>query len=171
MNLMTGLLDRLLFAAGLIVFLQIPQFIDHYTQRFGGYHQAVADSVATYQRSADRHYRGDLGLMIARFKADAKPALREVGEKMDTERTKLESMTRGLSILQHGNLLDKLAYLAGDLDMSIARATFDAYRPGLPLTTDAMICGLFGGMLASALFSLLLWPLQRLFDRRPIVQA
>lgn len=167
MSLVTGLLDRLLFAAALILFMQIPQFVDHYTQRFGGYRQAVAASVADYERSADLHYEGNLALMIHEFKADERPAVRDLGNKMERERHLLDEMTDGLAILEQAPLIDKLWYLARRIDMPIARATFDAFTPGLPLNLDALVCGLTGSVLVSALFNLLLWPLRRLASRQP----
>ena len=91
MRLITGLLDRLLFAAGLALFLQIPQFIDHYTQRYGGYRQSVADSVAEYQRSADQHYGGNLEIMTQDFRTDDKPAMREMGDKIFSDLFTLRS--------------------------------------------------------------------------------
>jgi hypothetical protein len=170
MKIVTGLLDRLLFAAGLILFLQIPQFIDHYTQRYAGYRQALADSVQQYQTSATAHYDGDLRLMIHEFQNADAPAMRDMGRKMERERVRLDEMTAGLAVLRGGSLPAKLAHLAQDIDMPLARATFEDYKPGLPLTLDAAVCGLFGGVFASLLFNLLVWPLRRLFDRRPVVR-
>lgn len=170
MGLLTGLLDRLLFAAGLALFLQIPQFLDHYTQRFGGYRQAVADSVAQYQRMADEHYGGDLDVMTQDFRTDDKPAMREMGDKIFGERRRLKEMELGLTILQYGHLGQKLWYLARHIEMPIAYGVLEAFRPGLPLTPDALLCGLVGGVLATLLFNLLLWPLRALFDRRPTLR-
>ncbi len=167
MNLITGLLDRLLFTAGLLVFLQIPQFIDHYTQRYAGYHQALADSVGEYQQSADAHYEGDLVLMIHDFKADDKAAMRDLGGKMERDRNRLQQMTAGLDVLRGDSLVDKLVYLGTDLDRDIARATLDDFSPGLPLTPDALICGLIGGILISGLLNILLWIARQFGPRRP----
>ncbi|MEW6166215.1 MAG: DUF2937 family protein [Pseudomonadota bacterium] len=161
MKLVTGLLDRLLFAAGLVAFLQIPQFIDHYTQRFAGYRQALAASVAEYQRSADLHYGGNLDTMIQDFRTDPKPALRETGDKIHRESRRLDEMTEGLKVLRAGPLHAKLWYLVRDIDVPIARATLEDFRPGLPLTLEALAWGLVGGVLASLLFNLLVWPLRR----------
>src|SRR5690606_19743805 len=136
MKIVTGLLDRLLFVAGFLLFLQIPQFIDHYTQRYAGYRQALADSVQQYQSSADVHYGGDLGLMIHEFETAAAPAMRDMGTKMDRERARLDEMTAGLTVLRTGSLPEKLALLAQDFDTPLLQATFDDYRPGLPLTVD-----------------------------------
>ncbi|TJY61075.1 DUF2937 family protein [Sinimarinibacterium sp. CAU 1509] len=167
MNLITGLLDRLLFTAGLLVFLQIPQFVDHYTQRYAGYHQAVADSVAEYQLSADAHYDGDLGLMIHDFNSDDKAAMRDMGGKMERDRDRLQRMTAGLTVLRGSSLIDKLVFLGEDLDRDIARATLEDFTPGLPLSSDALICGLIGGITVSGLLNILLWIGRQLGTRRP----
>jgi hypothetical protein len=167
MNLITGLLDRLLFTAGLLIFLQVPQFVDHYTQRYAGYRQAVADSVGEYQQSADAHYDGDLALMIHDFKADDKAAMRDLGTKMERDRERLEQMTAGLEVLRGSSLVDKLVFLAEDLDHDIARATLDDFAPGLPLTPDALICGLIGGILVSGLLNILLWIARQFGPHRP----
>lgn len=171
MKIVTGLFDRLLFAAGLLLFLQIPQFIDHYTQRYAGYWQALSDSVQQYQASADTHYDGDLQLMIHEFEIAEAPAMRDMGKKMSGERQRLNEMTAGLATLRGGSLPDKLIQLAEDFDTPLLRATLQDYKPGLPFTMDAAICGLIGGILASGLFNLLVWPLRRLFDRRPVVRV
>ena len=170
MKIVTGLLDRMLFAAGLILFLQIPQFIDHYTQRYAGYRQALADSVQQYQTSADTHYAGDLQLMIHEFESADAAAMRDMGLKMRRERVRLDQMTSGLVVLRTGSLPAKLVHLARDLDLPLARATLEDYKPGLPLTLHAAICGLVGGVFASLLFNLLLWPLRKLSNRRPVVR-
>ncbi len=153
MKLITGLFDRLLFAAAFAAFLQIPQFVDHYTQRFGGYRQALLESVAHYQHSANQHYAGDLLLMVHEFRSSPQPALRELGDKIAADNRRLDDMSRGIALLENGSLLDKLLYLATHLDPAIARGTLAALTPGLPLTLDAMICGLIGAVSASLLFN------------------
>ncbi|MES0874596.1 DUF2937 family protein [Sinimarinibacterium thermocellulolyticum] len=171
MSIVTGLADRLLFAAGLVLFLQIPQFIDHYTQRYAGYHQALADSVRQYQDSADAHYGGDLPLMIHEFETAQAPAMRDMGAKMQRERRLLDEMTAGLARLRSGSLPAQIAQLARDYDSPLLRATFEDFEPGLPFTQEAAVCGLVGGILASGLFNLLIWPLRRLFSHRPMVRV
>ncbi|HEX4896337.1 MAG TPA: DUF2937 family protein [Solimonas sp.] len=167
MNLVLGLIDRLLFAAGLLLFLQLPQFIDQYTQRYAGYHQALADSFAEYQANADRHYGGDLGRLIADLRAAPGAGIREIGDKLERDHDTLRRMAAGLEILRHGTLWQKLRYLATDLDRPLAEGTWQDFEPGLPLSTDALLCGLLGALLASGLFNLLCWPLRRALRPRP----
>ncbi len=161
MKFVSGMLDRLLFACGLLLFLQLPQFVDHYAQRLGGYRQAVADSVADYQRSADTHYAGDLDRLVADFRTDDNPAQRDMGDKMQRDRERLVDLDNALVVLSGPSLLDKLIFLARNVDMPIAKATAESFTPGLPLNLQAGVCGLIGGLLASGLFNLLAWPIRR----------
>lgn len=160
MKLLLGLFDRLLFAAGFALAMQLPQFVDHYTQRYGGYHQALVDNLAEYQRNADAHYGGDLDRLIADLHASARPGLREIGDKLQRDRARELQMREGLAILGHEILAKRLWYLAGHLDVGIATATWAAFTPGLPLSTDALLCGLAGAVLFSGVFNLLGWPLR-----------
>jgi hypothetical protein len=157
MNVFVGLIDRLLFVAGFIVALQLPQFIDHYTQRYGGYHQALADSMEEYQRNANEHYGGDLDKLIADLEAAPSAGIHDIGSKLAADRAKETAMRQGLEILEHGSLVDKLWYLSRHLDREIAQGTWMAFTPGLPLTTDALICGLLGAIVVCGIFNLLRW--------------
>ncbi len=155
MRLLLGLADRLLFAIALVAAMQLPQFVDQYTQRYGGYHQALVDSLAEHQRNADQHYGGNLDQLIADLHASSAVGIREIGDKLGRDRGREAEMRSGLAILERGSLPAKLWYLAKHLDGDIAAGTCAAFAPGLPLSLDALLCGLFGGLLATLLFNAL----------------
>ena len=52
MKALRHLLDKIAFAAGVIIFLQLPHFIDQYTQRLGGYHAAQKLQLDIHKRNA-----------------------------------------------------------------------------------------------------------------------
>ena len=76
-------LDRIVFTAGVLLFLQLPNFIDQYTQRFGGYYEAEKQQLESYQDISEKYFDGDMNAMIESF-ADEKdnPAIRETGEQI-----------------------------------------------------------------------------------------
>lgn len=166
MRVLLGLIDRILFAAGFALAMQLPQFVDSYTQRYGGYHQALVDSMADYQRNADEHYGGNLDRLIGDLHTASAPGIREIGDKLERERARELEMRQGLAILEGDSLTAKLWYLSRHLDRELARATWMAYTPGLPLSVDALVCGLVGAILLSGLFNLLRWPFSALRRRR-----
>lgn len=166
MRVLLGFIDRLLFAAGFALAMQLPQFVDSYTQRYGGYHQALVDGMAEYQRNADEHYSGDLDKLIADLHAAPAPGIHDIGDKLERDRAKELDMRQGLAILEHDTLAQRLWYLAGHLDTELARATWMAFTPGLPLSIDALLCGLIGAVIFSGLFNLLRWPFSALHRHR-----
>ncbi|MGH8445304.1 MAG: DUF2937 family protein [Solimonas sp.] len=155
MRMLIGLFDRLLFAAAFALAMQLPQFIDQYTQRYGGYHQALVDSMGEYQRNADEHYGGDIDRLIADLRASPSAGIHDIGGKLEADRAKESEMRGGLQTLEHGSLPQKLWYLSRHLNREIAHGTWLAYTPGLPLSLDALLCGLLGAVLVSGLFNLL----------------
>ncbi|NGY04510.1 DUF2937 family protein [Solimonas terrae] len=166
MRPLLAIIDRLLFAFGFALAMQLPQFVDSYTQRYGGYHQALVDGMAEYQRNADEHYGGDLDALIAELHAAPSPGIHGIGDQLENERAREIDMRAGLAILEHGSLPQKLWYLGRHLDRELARATWMAYTPGLPLSADALVCGLIGAIALSSLFNLLRWPFSALRRRR-----
>ncbi len=165
MKLILGLADRVLFAAALLLFMQIPQFIDHYTQRYAGYHQALVDSLAEHQHNANLHYGGDLRALVDDLRSSERPGIQEIGAKLERDRQREAQMAAGLVILREGSLWAKLRFLSTDLDQPLAQGTLQDFKPGLPLTMDSLLCGLTGAILLSALFNGLLWLLGAGFRR------
>jgi hypothetical protein len=155
-----GLTDRILFALALIIGMQLPEFITQYAQRFGGYHQALKDSLMEYQRNADMHYEGSLDRLIADLKASSSAGIRDMGSKVGNDLQRERRMREGVDLLNNGSLMQKVAYLARHLDRPLAEGTWQAFKPGLPLTTDALACGLVAALLASGLFNFLIFLVQ-----------
>ncbi|MFA5938576.1 MAG: DUF2937 family protein [Sinimarinibacterium sp.] len=109
--------------------------------------------------------------MTQDFRTDDKPAMREMGDRIFSDRRHLKEMNLGLPILQYGHLGQKLWFLARHIEPPIAYGVLEAFHPGLPLTLEALLCGLIGGLLATALFNLLLWPLRAALDQRPTLRV
>lgn len=171
MKIALGLVDRILFACGLLLALQIPQFLDHYTQRYAGYRDALAAAVTDYQRIADVHHDGNLDALVAELRAGS-GGVRDMGDKLQADRLQLQRMDAALRILREGSLWARLRHLVLDADVALARGTLADFKPGLPLTMDALICGAIGALLASGLFNLLILLLTLpLRQRREAAQA
>src|SRR3546814_12727377 len=102
MRVLLAIIDRLLFAAGFALAMQLPQFVDSYTQRYGGYHQALVDGMAEYQRNADAHYGGNIDGLIADLHAAPAPGIQEIGDKLTRDRAREREMQAGLAILEQG---------------------------------------------------------------------
>lgn len=163
MRMLLGLVDRVFFVVGFLLFLQLPNFVDHYTQRMGGFHDAEKASLAEYQSMANADFDGDLQALIDKFLANDQFSVAQTGQRIDELRERVERMGRGRVILEGGAFVRKLAYLTTELNLELATGTARAYQPGLPLTLEAAVCGLIGGILFSVLFNACAWwPRRRL---------
>ena len=152
MRILTGFIDRLVFAAGVIVFLQLPHFIDQYTQRVGGFYDAERAHLEKYQAIADQNFGGSLDALIEEFKTSSNNAVRQTGEQVATTRETMARLRSGLDRLESSDLLQKITYLATHLDYELAKSTLRVFQPGAPFSLGAFVSGVIGGMLFSLLF-------------------
>lgn len=155
-SLVRNLSDRILFAVGLLLFMQAPQFVDQYTQRLGGYLQGQQEHLARYQNIADQQLAGDLASLIGDFNASEKSSVREVGNNVSQLIQQIDASTLDLQILEQGRFVSKVVHLALNMNLDIAGETLRIFTPGIPISLEGIICGLSGGILLSALFHLLM---------------
>lgn len=166
MFIIKGLLDRVLFAVGVLLFMQVPHFVDQYTQRLGGYYQAQVNHLDQYQKIANKQHQGDLDALIREFKSSEKMSVRETGNNISDSRAQAKSVQDDLYVLDHQPLAVKLMHLATGTRYSIAQQTLTHYKPGVPFSIESMICALLGGVLMSMLFNSFLF-VPKLFSRKP----
>ncbi len=153
MKVFLGLIDKIVFTCGVIVFLQLPHFIDQYTQRIGGYYSSQQQQLAEYQAIASNNYNGDLTQMIRAFKNSSERAVVETGEKVARTKTSVDALEKDIQVLENDPLGQKIWYLLSHLRMDIARGTLRVFQPGVPLSLWAFAYGLVGGVVFSLLFN------------------
>lgn len=152
MKLLNGLLERFLFTFGVLLFMQIPQFIDQYTQRLGGYYDAQRTHLAQYQAIADINYDGQLTTLIANFQSSDTPAVVLTGQQIESTMHTTETLLQDLRLLTADSYLPKLKLLLTRPDLTLAKNTLAIFKPGIPLTKEAIITGFIGGCLLNLLW-------------------
>lgn len=165
MKVVTALVDRLFFAAGVLIFLQLPHFIDQYTQRAGGFYDAERVHMEKYQAIADENFAGDIERLIREFRSSENRAVRQTGEQVAATRQRLVELQKGLQTLEQEELFARIAYLARHMDYDLAKGTLRVFKPGVPFSLGAFACGVIGGMLFSLLFHLVRLSLIHVFGR------
>ena len=148
-----GLLDKIFFAAGVIVFLQLPHFIDQYTHRMGGYAASQAEQIAEYQSIADQHFDGDLDTYIERLKTNQDPAVIESARQVEKRLDSSTSLLKELQVYEQEPLWYQMPYFFTHMRMDLVRGTARQFTPGLPINLWAWGYGLLGGVLFSLLFN------------------
>ncbi|MBL4661637.1 MAG: DUF2937 family protein [Alcanivoracaceae bacterium] len=147
------LLDKIFFTLGVIVFLQLPHFIDQYTQRIGGYAESKQQQLNDYQLIADNNFNGNLNLLVSGFMKSGDPAVRQAGNNIKETQFDVKVLSNEISFLEEEELLRKVVFLTTNIRMNIAKGTLGAFQPGIPLNLWSMIYGLIGGILFSLIFN------------------
>jgi hypothetical protein len=166
MFIIKGLLDRVLFALGVLLFMQVPHFVDQYTQRLGGYYQAQVNHLDQYQQIAKKQHQGNLDALIREFTSSDQAAVRDTGNNISIIKRQAEAVKNDLYVLDHKPLAVKLLHLTTGARYDIAQQTLTNYKPGVPFSMESLVCALLGGVLMSMLFNSFLC-VPKLFKRRP----
>ena len=153
MKIIVGFIDRLFFAAGVLVFLQLPHFIDQYTQRFGGFYDAEKAHLEKYQSIAGENFAGDLKALIRQFKSSGVKAIVQTGEEVEKTVLRVSEFEKGLETLEGSDFVRKIMYLSTKMDYQLAQGTLRVFKPGIPFSVEAILCGVFGGILFSLFFN------------------
>jgi len=152
MTFINGLLQRLLFTFGVMLFMQLPQFIDHYSQQFSGYYLAQKTQLQQYQSIADNNFNGRLDKLIADFTASPAPAVQQVGKQVLTLQHDVPALATDLAILKKGSYTNKITYFATRVNTQLAENTLSLFTPGIPLSQAAIVTGLIGGITLNLLW-------------------
>ncbi len=147
------LLDKIFFTCGVIVFLQLPHFIDQYTQRIGGFAESKQQQLSEYQSIANRNFNGDLELLIDSFNRSNDAAVRETGRNISLTQVDVKKLNEETEVLNKQSLLQKSLFLTTNLRMNIAKGTLRVFQPGVPFNLWALLYGLVGGILFSLIFN------------------
>lgn len=152
MFIIKGLLDRIFFAAGVLIFMQAPHFVDQYTQRLGGFYQAQVEQLRQYQNIANDQYGGNLEALISEFNSSGSESVKQTAGAIRTNQGQVDKLKSDLRVLEHQPFFSKLVHLSVNMRYSIAKETARVFTPGMPFTIEAFVCGLLGGILFSIFF-------------------
>lgn len=148
MRYLRGLIDRIVLVCMIVLGGTIPGYITQYRQRLGGRLDQARIDLESWQKIADQFYHGSLAQLIADHRASADPAIRAEGgvvEGLMASITHLQSAVHALS----GDLFHQIAYLAVNMDPSVAEATWRDWSPSFDFSREAL--------LFAALFALAVW--------------
>lgn len=163
MHIIKGLIDRIFFVLGVLLFMQLPNFIDHYEQRLGGYYQAQVQHLQRYQDIADQQYNGQLDALIKAYESQSERSIQLTGQAVHELKSQVIVLENDMRELDVSALTARLAHMVTAFKPDIAQAVLNSYTPALLLSTQALVCGFVGGIALSLLFNLVIAFCKRLF--------
>ena len=155
----------IIFAAGILVGVQIPSFTEQYTQRVHAHLQEVQIIFAAYQETADKYFNGSIEKLIhhyqtandAVFNADAR-SLERIHSRLRHLRTELAALERPL--------LFRILHVLLNGDKVLLQESIAQYTYTVPLRPQAVLCGLILGIIACLTLDGLMLGLGHLMPKR-----
>ena len=159
----------LIFTAALMLGVQLPNFIDQYVKRIEAHLNEAQIHYNEYLKIAQRFPGGSIEALIEKheqsqdltFRAEAEPLKKTVQRK-----NFYESEIKALQ----GSFWSQTWHILTSPDRDIIKDTYDSYTANLPLNTNAAICGLTFGLIASLILEFFWSAFMRLF-RRPVKRS
>lgn len=167
-------LRLVLFAAGLLIGVQVPGFISDYAKRVEAHLIESQNSLRGFQGTAQQFFKGDLNALVAHYRASEDPVFRSDAESLSGLLHRQLALDKQYQAMQ-GPWYIRLLQVALAADPNIRKETWDGYSYQILLTPEAMIWGMSGAMLLSfgleCLYRLIDWVVlggRRLRQSRPI---
>jgi hypothetical protein len=159
-------LDRVLCVVGAILFSQLPEFFQQYLQRLGGHLDEARRQLDQFKDTAAQSGL-TLDRLIADTKSQSEPAVAHLGQVMSETAARVDTLQATADALRGASLWSRPFVFLRHLDLPIARATWSAFRPGVPTTFEGLVYAAAGmGVLLALYYGAVRYPVTRAWRRR-----
>lgn len=141
LKILSTLFDRCLFTLTFIVGVQLPEFIQQYSQRLSGHLNEALLQLNEYQLIANRHFDGNLKTMIDKYLINSEPSIKETGDIIMNTSTRASNLQEHLFNIQEADYIKRVYYFITEFDESMVQATFQQYQLAIPLNLPAFATG------------------------------
>ncbi len=134
--------DHIFFVVSFIAGVQLPEFIQQYTQLINGRLAEAEFHLSKFQLVADQHFEGSLNQLTTRYRDNSDPAIQQMGQTIIELSSRVEQFQAQISLLTQHHYLERLYYFILNLDYHSATLTAEQYVLAIPLTIEALLTGL-----------------------------
>ncbi|MNQ00591.1 hypothetical protein D3C85_132430 [compost metagenome] len=167
-------LRLVLFAAGLLIGVQVPGFINDYAKRVEAHLIEAQAGLSGFQNTANQFFKGDMQALVAHYRASEDPIFRSDADSLSNLLTRQVALDKQFQAMQ-GPWYIRFLQVVLAADPDIRKETWNGYSYQILLTPEAMIWGMSGALLLSfgieCVFRLIDWVVlggRRLRQSRPI---
>ena len=167
-------LRLVLFAAGLLIGVQVPRFIHDCAKRVEAHLIEAQAGLSGFQGTANQFFKGDMQALVAHYRASEDPIFRSDADSLSNLLTRQLALDKQYQAMQ-GPWYIRFLQVVLAADPDIHKEAWNGYSYQILLTPEAMIWGMSGALLLSfgieCLFRLIDWVVlggKRLRQSRPI---
>jgi Protein of unknown function (DUF2937) len=140
---------RIVFAIGILSGVQLPSFIDQYSQRLEAHYLEAVENLSGYQKIADLYHGGRIENLIAKHESSADPTFYKEAEPIKELFGRVKRFGAEVAAL-NTNIFLQTSHLLFNGDREVIKETYTKYSATIPLSRVAIICGIVTGICASA---------------------
>jgi hypothetical protein len=155
MKLLRDYLLRIVFAVGILLGIQAPNFVAQYAQRVEAHYLEAKQNFSGFQATADRYFGGDVTALIAKHEASDDEVFRAEADPIRDTYNRLQQHKAEMVALDT-HLASQLLHVAQRAQSEIFTETVAGYSAMVPLNVAAIACGIGVGVALTILLELLL---------------
>ena len=153
MGILRAYARLILFAAGVLIGVQVPSFVDQYFKRVSAHRLEAMANFRGFEQTAALHFQGDVLALIAHYETSPDPVFREDATTIRAIHNRIRRHSVELEHLESPLIL-QVVHVAFSADPEIFRDTVTEYSATVPLNQSAILCGLVAGFFAALFFEL-----------------
>jgi hypothetical protein len=144
-----------LFTAAVMVGIQLPNFVDQYVKRVDAHYHEAETNIAGFVAVARQFHNGSLERLIENHHNSSDPVFQAEAAPVQAMYDRKVQLQVEHAALQ-GPLWQQVKHIALHGNKQMLEETWRRYTASLPLTLEAVVCGLLFGVVVSLALELML---------------
>lgn len=149
---LNGLVDRVIAVLGVVGFAQFPQFFAQYLQRLGGHLAEAQFMLVRYELTAE-YFNMTLEEYIATHLQSGNEIFTSSGQLIVALVDRIKALENSFLALNNASVYSRWWVFLQEYDLEIAKETWSIFTPGIPTTTEGLIYGACGLVVAWAVYN------------------
>jgi hypothetical protein len=162
MKLFKDYFRLIIFATGILIGVQVPNFIDQYTKRISAHYLEAKTNFSGYQQTADKHFGGSVEALLDHYTSSADNVFKDDAKNIKYIYFRLKDFSTELKALDT-SLFKRIFHVIFYSNNEVLKETLIEYSSTVPLNHEAIICGLILGLSLSLIFEFLLFLLVKIY--------
>ncbi|MEX0618593.1 MAG: DUF2937 family protein [Pseudohongiellaceae bacterium] len=163
-----GYLRLFVFAAGMLVGIQVPGFVDQYSKRLDARFSEASHNISGFQSTARLLFGGDMQALIRYYETSGDPVFESDADSIRNIYNRYRILAAEMEALE-GNAISRAMHVGFAANEELFQETLNQYSYTVPLNTQAVGWGLTMALLLTVLGELTVLGLvkaPRLLSRR-----
>ena len=162
MKLIKDYARLIIFSAGILIGVQVPNFVDQYTKRVSAHYLEAKMNFSGYQQTADKHFGGNIEALLNHYASSPDLVFKDDANNIKQIYNRQQGFLAELKALD-ASLFKKIFHVMVYADNAVLRETITEFSYTVPLNHEAIICGLLLGLTLSVIFELVVFALRKLY--------